>query len=226
MKIIKRVEKIKQIKAQAELFERFIKDVISIINLEYATSTNKTSVDVNDILRDICYVFNHRMQRRSLRLNLNTDFNVPDIFANPTQLAQVFSSLLENAINFNNDGGLISISTFFKNNEVKIVFEDTGIGINSSELEKIYDKFYRVDKARSVKSGGLGLGLSIVKKIINLHGFKINVSSKLNEWTRFEIIIPESAIDKRISLNSKTNTIPAIRITPNKDYLSAHEALK
>lgn len=199
---VKRSEKIKQIKSQAELFERFIKDVISILNLEYTSTTNKTSINVNDILKDISNTFTRRMQKSGQTLNINVDFNIPDIEANPNQMAQVFSSLVENAVNFTDDGGLINLSTFMKDGDIHVVVEDNGIGMNSQDLPRIFDKFYRVDKARSHKSGGLGLGLSIVKKIIDLHNFKITISSVKDKGTKVDIVIPPTAISKRKNSNT------------------------
>lgn len=198
----KRSEKIRQIKVQAELFERFIKDVIAILNLEYTVSTNKTNMNVNDILRDVANAFMHRMQKSGLSLNMNMDFNIPEIDANPNQMAQVFSGLVENAINFTDEGGRINISTFMKNGDIHAVIEDNGIGIEPEELSKIYDKFYRVDKARSHKNGGLGLGLAIVKKVVELHRFKINITSDKKTGTKVDLIIPASAITKRKSIKT------------------------
>mgnify|MGYP003478228515 CR=1 FL=1 len=196
----KRSEKIKQIKSQAELFERFIKDVIAILNLEYANTTNKTNININDILKDVSNVYTHRMQKSGLTLNMNIDFNIPDIEANPNQMAQAFNNLIENAINFTEDGGLINISTFTKEDNIHIVVEDNGIGIEPEEIPKIFEKFYRIDKARSHKNGGLGLGLAIVKKVVELHNFKICVTSIKGKGTKFDITIPPSAISKKKGL--------------------------
>lgn len=200
----KRLEKIKQIKSQAELFERFIKDVISILNLEYATTTNKTSVNINDVIKDVSNAFNHRMRKAGQTLNINIDFNIPEIEANPNQLAQVLHNLIENAINFTEEGGLICVTTNMKDDNIHIIIEDNGMGIDPTEMTHIFDKFYRVDKARSHKSGGLGLGLAIVKKIIELHQFKIDVKSSKDEGTRVDITIPMAAISQKKKLTPKS----------------------
>jgi signal transduction histidine kinase len=220
----KRSEKIKQIKSQAELFERFIKDVIAILNLEYTNSTNKTNVNVNDILKDVANVFTRRMQKNGQTLNMNIDFNIPDIQANPNQMAQAFNCLVENAVNFTDDGGLINISTNMKDGDIHVIVEDSGIGIDSEELPKIFDKFYRIDKARSHKSGGLGLGLSIVKKVMELHNFKINVISVRNKGTKFDVTIPGSAISKRKSINIPSyvdRVIESAKIKENVDKVTS-----
>lgn len=193
----KRLEKIRQIKSQAELFERFIKDVISILNLEYATSTNKTSININDIMKDVTNAFSHRMRKSGQTLNINMDFNIPEIQANPNQLAQAFNSLVENAINFTDEGGLICVTTKMKDDSIHVIIEDNGIGIDPSEMPRIFDKFYRIDKARSHKNGGLGLGLAIVKKIVELHQFKIDVKSSMQSGTTFDITIPISAVSQK-----------------------------
>jgi two-component system phosphate regulon sensor histidine kinase PhoR len=164
------------------------------------------------------------MQKNGQTLNMNIDFNIPDIQANPNQMAQAFNCLVENAVNFTDDGGLINISTNMKDGDIHVIVEDSGIGIDSEELPKIFDKFYRIDKARSHKSGGLGLGLSIVKKVMELHNFKINVISVRNKGTKFDVTIPGSAISKRKSINIPSyvdRVIESAKIKENVDKVTS-----
>ena len=100
-------------------------------------------------------------------------------------------NLVENAIKYNHKGGEV-VFTISKMNDYPIVIvEDTGIGIPKEDLDRIFERFYRVDKSHSKERGGTGLGLSIVKHGAILHGAKVQVDSEYGKGTRMEIIFPE-----------------------------------
>lgn len=119
-------------------------------------------------------------------------YTLPDIeiIGDPSLLNTVWDNLLSNAIKYNQPNGSIEISIDKKEETVIVTFEDSGIGMNDTELDRIFDRFYRADKARTRTVEGTGLGLSIVKTIIDLHGGRINVRSKENEGTTFIVELP------------------------------------
>jgi signal transduction histidine kinase len=119
-------------------------------------------------------------------------YSLPDmeIFGDPSLLNTVWDNLLSNAIKYNKPNENIEISIEEKEEKVIVIFEDTGIGMNDTELDRIFDRFYRADKARTRTVEGTGLGLSIVKTIIDLHGGRIHVRSKENEGTTFIVELP------------------------------------
>jgi signal transduction histidine kinase len=119
-------------------------------------------------------------------------YSLPDIeiIGDPSLLNTVWDNLLSNAIKYNKQNGSIEISIERKEETVIVAFEDTGIGMNDTELERIFERFYRADKARTRTIEGTGLGLSIVKTIIDLHSGRINVRSKQNEGTTFIVELP------------------------------------
>ncbi|MGN7478576.1 sensor histidine kinase [Solibacillus silvestris] len=121
-------------------------------------------------------------------------FKLPDIeiTGDPSLLNTVWDNLLTNAIKYNKPNGSIEIWMEEKENSVAVTFEDTGIGLNDQEKERIFDRFYRVDSARTRLVEGTGLGLSIVAAIVKLHGGLIHVKSKENEGTIFVIELPVS----------------------------------
>lgn len=96
-------------------------------------------------------------------------------------------NLLTNAIKYTNNNGFINITSYYDNQWVNISIKDNGIGIPKGDLQYIFERFYRVDKSRSKNTGGIGIGLSIVKSIIDAHNGEIFVESKLNEGTEFLI---------------------------------------
>ncbi len=115
----------------------------------------------------------------------------PQIFIGDyLRLKQVMLNILKNAINYNFEGGTVKISNFSSQNELIITVIDTGVGIKEEELQLIFERFYRIDKARNRDTGGTGLGLSIVKKIIKKHNGKIEVESQLDKGTTFKIYLP------------------------------------
>jgi two-component system phosphate regulon sensor histidine kinase PhoR len=106
------------------------------------------------------------------------------------RLEQVFVNLLDNAVKFNRPSGEVRVETQLQNGHVCITIFDTGIGIPSEDLPRIFERFYRVDKARSRAMGGTGLGLSIVRHAIEQMGGSVRVESELGRGTRFTLTIP------------------------------------
>ena len=109
---------------------------------------------------------------------------VLSVFGDKEKLRQVFVNLIQNAIKYTESGSVLVIAEV-EEKFCKITVKDTGIGIPEGDLNRIFERFYRVDKARSRAVGGTGLGLAIVKHIIEAHDSKIEVKSKLNEGTEF-----------------------------------------
>ncbi|MCH6267398.1 sensor histidine kinase [Neobacillus citreus] len=180
---------------------------LSIINGEISRLSTLTkqllllaSLDRNeDILRENPFnvgaqikelVRNHQWAINEKEIMLS--YSLPDIeiVGDPSMLNTVWGNLLSNAMKYNRPNGTIDISIEKRGKSVYVTFEDTGIGMNNLELERIFDRFYRADKARTRTIEGTGLGLSIVKTIIDLHGGHIDVRSKENEGTTFIVELP------------------------------------
>ena len=106
------------------------------------------------------------------------------------RLSQVFLNLLDNAIKYTPEGGSITVNAAGKEKVAQIDISDTGIGISEKDLPRIFERFYRVDKARSRELGGTGLGLSIVKHIVQAHDGQVWVQSILGQGSTFSFTIP------------------------------------
>ena len=106
------------------------------------------------------------------------------------QLSRLFSNLLENALQYTPEGGKVSLTLSKHNRFALVKVRDTGIGISPEQIPKVFDRFWRADKARSRREGGTGLGLSIVQTIAQRHGGKITVTSEVNVGSCFEVRIP------------------------------------
>jgi two-component system phosphate regulon sensor histidine kinase PhoR len=113
-----------------------------------------------------------------------------DIEANASQMTQVIVNLVENALKYTNEGG-VDFRLEDQGEFVRFDVTDTGIGIPEDHLPRLFERFYRVDKARSRESGGTGLGLSIVKHIVEAHGGSIHVDSAQNRGTTFSVVLPK-----------------------------------
>lgn len=107
-----------------------------------------------------------------------------------TNYGRVFNNIIDNAIKYTPDGGKVIIGITKQDDNALIAVKDTGIGISEEECEKIFDRFYRVDKARARETGGTGLGLAIALESIEMIGGTISVDSKLDEGSTFTVSIP------------------------------------
>lgn len=112
--------------------------------------------------------------------------------ADPAKLAQVLSNLIDNALKYTQEGGKIWIRCKSDDGHTQIEVEDNGPGIPRQEQERIFERFYRIDKARSRQTGGAGLGLAIVKHLVELHGGQVKVSSEPNHGSKFQITLPQN----------------------------------
>src|SRR4029434_5426969 len=115
---------------------------------------------------------------------------LPEIRADSFRLEQVLSNLIDNAIKYTEPGGRVKVRALPENGAVEIRVEDTGIGIPPADLPRIFERFYRADKARSRERGGTGLGLSIVKHIVLAHGGELKIESVINKGTTVRVLLP------------------------------------
>ena len=149
---------------------------------------NMTKVNLKKLIKNI--VYNNEI--RSLEKNISIKLDIEDIntYLDKDKISQVITNLLSNAIRYTNNNGNIQIRAYKENEYIKMIFKDNGIGIPNDSLEHIFERFYRVDKSRSKSTGGIGVGLTIVKSIIDSHNGTIEVKSKENEGSEFIVLLP------------------------------------
>ncbi|MBU2437138.1 MAG: ATP-binding protein, partial [Candidatus Omnitrophica bacterium] len=131
-------------------------------------------------------------QDKEVIIKIEIAQDLPDIFADEARIAQVLLNLIDNAVKYNRQKGIITISTKEKNEFVQVDVSDTGVGISDKDLPRLFERFYRVDKARSRELGGTGLGLSIVKHIVSAHHGEVSVKSVLGQSSTFSFTIPKA----------------------------------
>ncbi|WP_010677590.1 sensor histidine kinase [Bacillus timonensis] len=148
----------------------------------------KQPFDVGQQIKDLIRHYQWLIGEKGIMLG----YHLPDIeiIADPSLVNTVWDNLLSNAIKYNKPNGTIEISAEKKGESVFVTFEDSGIGLKSSEIDRIFDRFYRADQSRTRLVEGTGLGLSIVKTIIDLHGGKITVTSNDKKGTKFIVELP------------------------------------
>jgi two-component system phosphate regulon sensor histidine kinase PhoR len=115
----------------------------------------------------------------------------PSIRADEARLREVFDNLLDNAVKYSNRNGEIRLGAEHRGQAIALSVSDDGIGISAEDLPRIFERFYRADKARSRELGGTGLGLSIVKHIAQLHGGSVEAESNPGHGTRINVILPK-----------------------------------
>lgn len=148
----------------------------------------KKSFNVGEQLKELVRNYQWAISEKEIMLG----YSLPDIdmVGDPSLLHTVWDNLLSNAIKYNKPNGSIEITMEEKGNLVLVTYEDTGIGMSPSEVERIFDRFYRADPARTRTVEGTGLGLSIVATIIKLHGGRITVNSRENVGSSFIVELP------------------------------------
>jgi two-component system phosphate regulon sensor histidine kinase PhoR len=127
---------------------------------------------------------------KNLRISVNLPQRLPDIAADRRRLAEVLQNLLDNAMQYTPAGGQIKVSASADGAEVTFTVSDTGIGIPRADQSRIFERFYRVDVARSREVGGTGLGLSIAKHLVEVHGGRIWVESEVGQGSQFHFTVP------------------------------------
>lgn len=159
-----------------------------ILSAAESNPVRKHTCDLAETVRSVVQQLEAKAHEKGLRLEYHGPKNLL-IEANTSQLTQVAINLIDNAINYTNDGGVdVTIETDRESAVMRVA--DTGIGIASDHVPRIFERFYRVDKARSRSSGGTGLGLSIVKNIVEAHGGRVSLESALGKGSTFTVVLP------------------------------------
>ncbi|MPM66324.1 Sensor histidine kinase WalK [bioreactor metagenome] len=189
---------------ESDRMTRIVRDLLMISRLDNnRLSWDPSYFDPAALMRDCVEMLGTEAgQHRHSLVASCSDESVPMLYADRERTAQVMINVIQNAIKYTPDGGNIAISVFYrycdnieglpKANYVVYIVKDNGIGIPKEDIPHIFDRFYRVEKARSSQTGGTGLGLSIANEIVCAHGGKIVIESELDKGTTVYIFIPEA----------------------------------
>ena len=184
-----------------DLSERYLSKIVSevdrlsliandllILSAAESNPVRKQECDIADLTRGIAAQLQSKAKEKSLTLTYSGPEHLR-IDANSSQMSQVIINLVDNALNYSSEGS-VTVTLSANDHEAVLKVADTGIGIASTDLPRVFERFYRVDKGRSRATGGTGLGLSIVKHIVEAHGGEVSVESALNEGSTFTVRLP------------------------------------
>lgn len=168
--------------------DRLVKNLLDLSVLELKNTYEPTGYDLAKQVHSILDEFSEIFEIESINVIVDMPGSIP-IFADKEKLQRVLINIIDNAIKYNKKNGEIKLIVS-KNDTITLEVYNTGVGIPQDDLERVFDQFYRVEKSRSRTHGGSGLGLSIVKQIINLHGGSITIESKPGAWVQVGITLP------------------------------------
>jgi heavy metal sensor kinase len=180
------------IQDEAERLSRIVEDLFILARQPINTraALNKERVSLNDAVRDCARAAQVLAMQKGVRLKLENDS--PSIALNGDEelIRRMLLNLLDNAVKYTPEGGEISLALARQNGSAEIVVSDTGIGIPEAAQPRVFDRFYRVDKARARAMGGAGLGLSIAQWIVEVHGGAISLASTPGHGSTFTVVLP------------------------------------
>jgi PAS domain S-box-containing protein len=156
---------------------------------------HKVPIDLQPFITSIVDEQSDTIKNRQQTITVDIPKNVPEVYIDSGHFRMALANLLDNASKYTQEGGKLSINAKLQDNAVALSVQDTGVGIASEDFQKLFMKFSRIPNILSQKVGGNGLGLYWVYKVVELHGGKLEVSSKLNVGTTFTIMIPISSND-------------------------------
>ncbi len=181
------------IKKHTERLINIVQDLLLLARLEEKeVALEWEEVNLKNLIEDVARIFEEKVKDKGLTLRLEVEEDIGSIKGDTFKLEQMFINLVDNAVKYT-EKGEVKISLRREGSVgVKIEIQDTGIGIPAEHLERIFERFYVVNKSRSRRLGGTGLGLSIVRHIVLLHNGEINVESTPGAGSKFVIILPAS----------------------------------
>ncbi len=183
---------LKMMREDAGRLGRLIDELLELSKIESnQVNLSMESLSIEEEVNKALAVFEKPLSEKKINLEHRISKpGLPLVLADRDRLRQILLNLLDNAIKFNREGGRIILKADLAGEHMKISIEDTGIGIPESSIPRVFERFYRVDKARSKEMGGTGLGLSIVKHLVELHGGRVHCESQTGKGSTFSFTLP------------------------------------
>ncbi|MBU3111120.1 sensor histidine kinase [Clostridium lacusfryxellense] len=170
---------------------RLVNNMIDITKLDAGFyELNLQNCNIVNIVESVALSVSEYIKTKSIELIFDTDIEECIISCDPEKIERVILNLLSNSIKFTKPGGSMTVNMYDKGENIIISIKDTGIGIPNDKLDIIFDRFRQVDRSLTRKQEGSGIGLSIVKSLVELHGGQISVTSEYGKGTEFIIILP------------------------------------
>jgi signal transduction histidine kinase len=174
-----------------EALNRLVSDFLELDVIEQGNlKINPIPCNLNAIVLEVTDIMRAVAKRKNISVEAYLKDNLPLIFADPDRIQQILFNLVSNAVKYTNQGDRVVIGTDFDADNVLLIVTDHGPGIPENEIPQLFDLFHRTKEARQSKVKGLGLGLFIVKSIVDLHNGHISTTSQLGKGTQFTISFP------------------------------------
>jgi two-component system, OmpR family, sensor histidine kinase SenX3 len=183
----------RRMRAEAERLSRIIEDLLDLSRIESEESPSRDPVPVRLIVTHAAERLRPVAEHRGIRLDFDEPSHQLVVQGDRRQLTSAVYNLLDNAIKYSEDNSSVQLSVVQEHQSVAITVADHGIGIPARDLERIFERFYRVDRARSRETGGTGLGLAIVRHVASNHGGNVRVDSREGEGSTFVLRLPTGA---------------------------------
>jgi len=168
-----------------------VDDLLVLAQLESADSNLLLSdLDLSTLFRNVVHDWKKKFAEKGLKVVVDLAPGLPTIRADEERLEEVLSNLLDNAVKYSRENGEVRLRAEQRGGEVVVSVSDNGAGIGENDLPRIFERFYRADKARSRELGGTGLGLSIVKHIVQLHGGRVEAESEFGCGATIRMVLP------------------------------------
>lgn len=176
---------------QAQRLNRLVEDLLTISKIELGEGVlHLEEVSVCEVTENVVSLLEAVAAAKNVFFEIHVPQDLSRISADRDRLHQVFVNVLDNAVKFSPEGGKVTIQAAEKEESLVVTIKDTGAGIPSDEIQRLGERFYRVDKTRSRELGGTGLGLSIVKHLMMAHGGKMKIESQLGRGTEVSLFFP------------------------------------
>lgn len=182
-----------RIVTESHRMSRIVDDLLDLSRVEFGGTEEWTDIDLAAVLVEVVSTNQYAAKRQGLGLSLTGSSELL-VRGDRSQLVSVFSNLVDNAIKYSEIGGVVNVNSTVKDDEIVLSVTDHGIGIAERDQKRIFERFYRVDKARSRATGGTGLGLSIVRHIVLEHGGAIDVRSEEGVGSTFTVRLPRVTV--------------------------------
>ena len=184
-------ETLARMRAETARLRRLVEDLTELSQLESGRwRLERRPVQMADVVAAVADVLRPQFERKGVSLDVTVAEELPPVPGDADRLGQVLTNLLDNALRFSVPGGRVMVEALAKRDCVRLAVSDTGSGIGPEDLPHVFERFYRADRARAQATGGSGIGLAIVKHIVEAHGGTVVASSALGRGSRFEIRLP------------------------------------
>lgn len=182
-------EDVSIIHSSAQRIGNIVQDLMLLAELDAKSERKMSQLDWAELAKAIIDEYRERFESKKISLHF-TSAQTAEVLADRESLERILRNLLENALKYTNENGSVKVSFENSGLEIKLTVEDSGIGIPEASLPLIFERFYRVDKSRTRASGGSGLGLSIIKAIVESLNGRVFVESKVGKGSTFRVILP------------------------------------